>query len=274
MDYYLSFLLSKDDPKALEHIMVLDEQQLVRNHLRQYYFDAQERNPRFSMRAFATKIGISSSALSEILRGKRRISKTKALAYADIIGISKKQKQILTEAFDKTGSLEKLKPSPSPLSEVVLDSSMFHIMADRKYFSVLAMFRSKNNSPSTMAKKLGFKTAEVTNMMDELVKIGVLENINGEYIEKERKVFRTSEDFPLDLIQKRRLQNNEASRFAIKNNLEGERGYFATVSIDKEKLNEIEPIVEDFIKRLSYFLMKPGSEDVFEVNLDIFPWTR
>lgn len=74
-------------------------------------------------------------------------------------------------------------------------------------------------------------------------------------------------------MKKRRLQNNEASKNAIEKRLPGERGYFATVCLDREKLDDAAPIIEDFLKRLSLFLRKSESEDVFEINIDIFPWS-
>jgi uncharacterized protein (TIGR02147 family) len=254
--------------------MVLDEQQLIKNYLSDYFFKVQAKNPRFSLRSFAQKLGISNSALSEILRSKRKVSKAKALEFAKAIKLLEKHTKTLMDAFDKSGSLEQLKPVSNPLKEILLTSDQFHIMGDRKYFSVLALFRSPMNSVSAMSARLGLTETEVQNILEELAKIGVLEKKNGQYIEKERAVFRTSEDFPDELMRNRRLQNTEASAKAIREKADGERGYFATVSVDKSKLDEIGPIVEDFVKRLSMFLRKPSSEDIFEVNVDIFPWTK
>ncbi|MDD4973677.1 MAG: TIGR02147 family protein [Bacteriovorax sp.] len=254
--------------------MILDEQQLIKNILTDYYFSAQKRNPRFSIRAFSKKLNVSSSALSEILRGKRKISLKKAIQYAEILNIEPKKIKQLREAFEKSGSLEQLKPSQNPLKEIVITPDRFHVMSDRKFFSVLAMLRSKNKSPESISEKLGLKINEVKSALDELVKTGVLKKNGNEYSEEERVVFRTSENFPLELMKKRRLQNNIAAKKAIESNVNGECGYFATVSLDKSKLDEIGPIVEDFMKRLSLFLRKSGSEDVFEINLDIFPWSK
>jgi len=254
--------------------MLLDEQQLIKNYLSEYFFKVQSKNPRFSLRAFAQKLGVSSSSLSEILRSKRKLSKSKALTFAKILRLPEKQVQILTEAFDKAGSLERLKPVANPLKEIVLAPHQFHIMGDRKYFTVLAMLRSSMNSLGNISTRLGLKESEVKSILDDLSAIGVLHKKNGEYFEKEKVVFRTSEEFPEELLRKRRLQNLEACASAIKENRDGERGYFATVSVDKGKLDQIGPIVEDFVKRLSLFLRKPGSQDIFEVNVDIFPWTK
>lgn len=254
--------------------MVLDEQQLVKNYLSDYFFKVQAKNPRFSIRAFAQKLGISSSALSEILRSKRKVSKAKALEFAKVIKLSEKNINILTEAFEQSGSLEKLKPVTNPMKEILLTPDNFHIMADRKYFNVLGLSRSSTNSAKEMAAKLDLEEREVQEILEELVSVGVLEKKLDRYFEKDRVLFRTSEHFPDELMQKRRLQNKEACAKAIKEKAEGEFGFFATVAVDKDKLHEAAPIVEDFIKRMGLFLRKPGSENLIEINVDIFPWTK
>jgi DNA-binding Lrp family transcriptional regulator len=147
-------------------------------------------------------------------------------------------------------------------------------MADRTFFSVLAMSRSTNKSVEKIADKLNLSKDTTQKALDELVRIGILKKDRGEYREVEQFVFRTSEDFPLNLITARRLQNNTAAKHAMESGQKGQRGYFATVSIDRHKLEEIGPIVEDFLKRLCLFVRKPGSEDIYEINLDIFPWSR
>ncbi len=254
--------------------MVVDEQQIIRGLLQQYFFDAQGRNPRFSTRAFAKKLGVSSSSLSEILRGKRKISSKKSLEFAETLNFKESQVKVINDAFNNSRSLERLKPTSIPLKEIILTPDNFHIMSDRIFFNVLAMLRSKNKTVDAISAKLGVESEKVFGVLEEFVRLGVLIKKNDEYMEQERVVFRTSDDFPLELMKIRRLQNNKASKIAIEKTLPGERGYFSTVSLDREKLDEAIPIIEDFLKRLSLFLRKPGSEDIFEINIDIFPWSK
>jgi len=180
----------------------------------------------------------------------------------------------LQDAFEKSGSLEKLKPAANPLKEIVLTPDKFHIMADRVYFSVLALLRAGNQSVSQIASKLDLEATAVKDALEALVNVGVLKKEDTRYVEPEQVVFRTSENFPPDLMAARRLQNNAGARKAIENRSPGELGYFATVSLDREKLEEVAPIIEDFLKRLCLFIRKPKSEDIFEISVDLFPWSK
>src|SRR5688572_20475018 len=50
--------------------------------------EVQIKNPRFSQRAFAQKLGVSSGALSEILKGKRSLSTSQKKRMADTLQLS------------------------------------------------------------------------------------------------------------------------------------------------------------------------------------------
>ena len=58
------------------------EQVEVQEALNERLIELRGKNPGFSMRAFSKRLGISSSALSEILSGKRKISKKMAAKIA------------------------------------------------------------------------------------------------------------------------------------------------------------------------------------------------
>jgi transcriptional regulator with XRE-family HTH domain len=55
-----------------------EKQIMIQKVLLQKFEELKQRNKLFSLRAFAIRLNISSSALSEILNGKRRVSREKA----------------------------------------------------------------------------------------------------------------------------------------------------------------------------------------------------
>ena len=61
------------------------------------------RNRRYSIRAFAQALGTDHSSLSQILRGKRRLTDTAAGRYARALGLDDGQANLLLElsAFDR-----------------------------------------------------------------------------------------------------------------------------------------------------------------------------
>lgn len=61
----------------------MQEQIAIQTKIRSEFEILQRKNPAYSMRAFAKKLQLSPSALSEIISGKRKISKKMALRILD-----------------------------------------------------------------------------------------------------------------------------------------------------------------------------------------------
>ena len=57
----------------------MESQELIQSILIREFTEAQAKNPAFSQRAFAKRVGLSSGAMSSLLNGKRRISKKIAI---------------------------------------------------------------------------------------------------------------------------------------------------------------------------------------------------
>jgi uncharacterized protein (TIGR02147 family) len=256
--------------------MILDAQQLMKTHLTDAFILASKRNPRFSLRAFAKKLGISNAALSELMRGKRTLSKKKALDIAKHLGLPEDKLKTLSDAFDKAMSLEKLRPVPNPLKEVIVEPRQFKMMADWRYFAVLALVRTNGHrlKSKDIAAMLDISVDEVGEIIEEMVDLGVIIRQTGGALKSENVVFRTSENFPESLMKERRLQSLSGASKAMQ--IEGvvELGSFATVSTNPEQIREAQDLIEDFVKRLCLYLRNPKSEHVYELNVNLFPRTK
>lgn len=79
----------------------MKNQEVFRSILSDQLRAAKQRNPSFSMRAFSRKAGLSSSAVSEILAGKRKVSRRLALR---VLGSLQQDAQVIASvmaAFDQ-----------------------------------------------------------------------------------------------------------------------------------------------------------------------------
>ncbi|RYZ92071.1 MAG: TIGR02147 family protein [Proteobacteria bacterium] len=255
--------------------MVLDPQQLIGRYLTEFFFRASKKNPQYSIRAFAKKLGVSNSSLSEIMRGKRVVSKKKALEFASELGLSSEDIAQLEEAFENAGSLEKLKPVQNPFKEILIGPDQYKIMADWKYFAVLALIRTNGEKLKLdeMASSLELSSKSVKAIVAELEDLGIVTRHAGGILRSQNVVFRTSEDFPEELMRKRRLESIEGAALAINQIRPGELGIFATVSTTPEAVFAARPMLEDFVKRLCLHLRDPKSPHVFEIGMNLFPRT-
>ena len=71
----------------------------LQKRLNEAFSETQLKNPAFSLRAFARKLDLSPSALSEILKGKRRVSKKLAQRVVTNLCLAQSEAQSLLELF-------------------------------------------------------------------------------------------------------------------------------------------------------------------------------
>lgn len=139
----------------------------VRVILLEEFVKAQTRNPHYSMRAYAQKVGIAQSAISEILSGKRPI--TKKTAERILQGLEKDPNEILRLLdTSEQGSSEKYRS---------VDMDVYHAIADWHYYAILSLAETKDfeGSPKWIAQRLGISERSATEAVDRLLRLDMLE---------------------------------------------------------------------------------------------------
>lgn len=252
--------------------MVLDEQQYVRKVLTDYFVLASERNPRFSLRALAKKLGISSSSLSEIIRGKRKVSAKKAREFAASLGLSPQEKQNIQSLFQKQSSIQNLAKISNPFREVVLSPPEFDLLADWRFFAVVALMRTKGfvSDRKWIARRLAISTKEIETILRRLIELGVVHEENG-ILSESKCSFRTSENYPDDLLRKRQIEGLAAAIKKIESKTEGQTGFYSTISADPKNFVKANEMIEEFLKKLSIYLHTGEPTEVFELQIQLFP---
>src|SRR4051812_17731490 len=81
------------------------------------FLRGRQRNPRWSLRAFAKQLGVSHSALSEILSGKRALSQKAAVRFAQRLELSPADTKLFLRAA-WIAQLEARLPADSEINEL------------------------------------------------------------------------------------------------------------------------------------------------------------
>jgi uncharacterized protein (TIGR02147 family) len=254
--------------------MILDSRQLFATLLKKYLELAKERNKKFSMRAFASKLGISSAAMSELMNGKRSISEEKALEIGRKIPFSNEDLIALENSFNKNKSIEKLKIRSNSRKEVIIDKSEFDIMSDWRYFAFMSLTRTSGfkSEISWIAKRLNVSKVSVKKIIDRLHSLDIISVDKKGNIVDNNVCYRTGSDFPKKLLNKRQLSGLEAAQESIKNENKNQIGFFSTITTDTKKIEEASVMIEDFLKKLSLFLADSSDrQEVFELQVQLFP---
>ncbi len=129
-------------------------------------------NPRYSLRAFAKALGVSPSALSLILAGRRGLSRELASEVSKKLGLDP-----LKEKSFIQNSLRRGKPISIDLAnfnQLALDK--FATIADWYHFAILSLIETKDFKPKIpwIASRLGISEGEARAAVDRLVRLEVL----------------------------------------------------------------------------------------------------
>jgi uncharacterized protein (TIGR02147 family) len=146
-----------------------------------------ERNPRYSLRAFARDLGITSSRLSEVLTGRYGLSRQAAQAIAEKLGWNESESVIFCDLVDsehartkkaKAEAKSRLE-SGSEYQQLTLDS--FQVISDWYHYAILelTLVHDFKSDPKWIARRLGISDHIVNAAIDRLKRLDLLIEKNG-----------------------------------------------------------------------------------------------
>jgi len=228
------------------------------------YTKARAKNPSYSLRAFSNRLGIQVSALSEILNGKRVISKKMGHRILSGLGLSPIESENIL-----TGTSEG--------DESNLSLDYFKAISDWYYFAILSLAEIPNfeADPAWVAKRLNISNREAKIAIDRLIKLGMLvENEDGSY-EASGIQYKTPTDILNASLKNHTVQTLELATDSVINDPVEERDFSTiTMAIDPENLGEAKKMIKSFRKRLSKKLESGNKKEVYKLAIQLFPLSR
>ena len=233
----------------------------------------QEINPKYSLRSFASKLGISSGALSEIMRGKRAISEKLALKLAEGLDLEGGERERFLAPF------RIIRKQKEGLPKVDLKKEEVALFSSMKYFEVLAAFNLKcfNGKLDSIEDFIDADREELEEMLATLQKLDLIRfnQETGSYYRINKSV-RTSKDTGPKDYAHLIYQSTERCLTATQLGFKREYSEMASrvLAIDPSKLEQARPIIKKFMDDMAIFLGDGDLEDIFLVNLNIIPMSH
>ena len=143
----------------------------------------QQRNPSYSLRAFARDLATSPAALSLVLQGKRAVTTEKAIAWADSLKLTTDKRQTLLSAVtrDLEVRLDPIARKTRSLEERMvymrLQHDEFALISDWWHFGLMNLVKLKNfeNDIKWMSSKLGITSEQCTEALERLARLKLME---------------------------------------------------------------------------------------------------
>ena len=138
--------------------MIQEEAQDFRLYLQNKLTERCKKNPKYYLRSFAQRLDMESSALSKILRGKRRVTEKTFLKLSKILNLSPHEIAQFRQNLKQSAEYDY---SPKNYQQVSLDA--FNVISDWYHYAILELTTVKKFKPSEkwIAKSLGISVSEV-----------------------------------------------------------------------------------------------------------------
>jgi transcriptional regulator with XRE-family HTH domain len=226
--------------------------------LQKEFLNIKARNPSFSMRAFARKLGVQPSALCEILNNKRIPSKKMVMRIATGLG-----QNSLSETYLNHGDQTQ-----------VLSIDQYKLVSDWHHFAILSLMelRDFQSSIPWIAKRLNIANKMVKESLVLLKKNNlVIEDEAGNF-SLTGKSLKTSTDIVNDAIKAHTIQALDLAREALLKCPIEKRDYSTvTMAIDVAKIPEAKEMIKKFRKKLMNKLESGNKNEVYKVAIQLFP---
>lgn len=261
---------------------LMEDQLLIQSKLRQHLHLFQQKNPAYSLRAFAAKLDISPSALSEILNGKRKISKKMALKLYERIGANPLDTHELKNAFDKkqnSTELEQLESvSKNHLNFLELSADQFNIIEKWHHFAILSLIETKDFKADVkwMAKRINISVNEVKLALDRLERLGLIKcNEKKSKISLTGGPLITSDDISNQAVKRSHYEDLKFAEGVLDNVNVVDRDFTAvTIAVDSKKIPKAKKMIREFQDRLSQFLEDGDKDEVYKMTFYLYPLTQ
>lgn len=236
--------------------------------LERQFTDRCKRNQRYSLRAFAKFLELDASSLSQILRGKRPISKKGIQTICQRLSATSAD----LNAFGLLGSSQN---KNDDYYQIALDE--FAVISDWYHYAILELtyvddFRA---DPLWIARQLSITKKEVKAAIERLKRLGLLLEKNNTLVKSTH--LHTNQSAVSTSTAHRELQRQlvQKALIAVDDCPAEEKDITSiTMAIDESKLNKARDIIRRFRRDLCALLEDGNQSRVYNLNIQLYPISK
>ena len=240
--------------------------------LRQALIERTEKNPAFSMRAFARATGISHTVLSLVLSGKRGLSKKAAAKLSDYLELNPEDRLRVMNTYSKE--------KPVEFSSLSLDA--FRVIADWYHSAILSLLDlPKEQSVTklearTISRRLGITVLEAKLAIERLQRLDLIYLDEGGRWSSKGRSLKVDNTISTPATRKFNKQLLEKASESIELDDISECAVSAgSLAIDAKHLDFAQERIRAFRRELMAELESKGQPDsVYFLTIQFFPVTK
>lgn len=235
----------------------------------------QQRNPYYSLRAFAQLLGISPAHLSQILNTKRPLTLKTAKKMARALKLSPLEAEhFLSDLYE--GTEESLEEELLQQGRLILEEDKFQLISDWEHFAILSLSEVNGNrfDARWIARRLNISILRATDARDRLLRLGIIQK-EGRSFKQVAPPISTTDDILNASIQKNHLQILELAKDKLEKTPIELREYTSvTLATNPKRIEEAKKLIRNFKRRLTRFLEDSEKTEVYTLSIQLFPLSK
>jgi uncharacterized protein (TIGR02147 family) len=227
------------------------------------------RNAQYSLRAFALHLGVDHSTLSQWLRGRRPITPRSIETIGAKLNLTA---EVVQQYIERSG-----RDDGPAISADVLTGDTMSVIADWFHFAILELTRLEEFRCDSrwIARVLDISVDEVNLAVQRLIRLGLLD------MESADRWVDRSGDARVDLgslssgtLERQQEQTRRLSAASIRSVPVTLRDHSSiTLAINSARLPRAVELIARFRQQLIELLPEGGSDDVYQLEIALFPVT-
>lgn len=252
-----------------------DPQRNFLDIVREEYLERVKRNSRYSIRAFAKSLEISSTMMSMLMNGKREASPEMISKIGLKIGLDLKSIELYSrkKSRSKQGERRTADRKFDQYTSFTIDT--FEIISNWEHYAVLELITIKNFDKKWMARKLDLPVKKIEEVLKRLVRVNILKLRAQMYYSRVEDGFLTNltpgetSSAQINLQKELLLKSLEA----LENiDFKYREHSSMTLTMDLSDFDEVRKRIKTFRRSLSNFLeRKKKRTEVYQLLVSFFP---
>lgn len=227
------------------------------------------RNPKYSLRAFAKSLGLSSSFLSKLMNGQRPLTEKTLIKILPHLSLSPSEAIKLRKNSGQKRDWN--------LEFDSLDHDRFQLISDWYHFAILELSSVQGIvlNPKSVSACLGISIHEAKVALERLRRLELLDHENELKPARARSLSTVGPKFTTDATRNQQRQILQMAIRALDEVPFKERDQSSvTLAIPKSRLSEAKSKIAAFRRELTSYLQRPGERDsVYHLSISFYPVT-
>jgi uncharacterized protein (TIGR02147 family) len=253
--------------------MLVDQselQKIIQHRLNQ----AQLKNPRFTLRAMAKKMELSSGALSEILSGKRVVASKLAQKICSKLDIDLHEKSRIFYEPELAKDREKNKIGSEEIYQ--LSQDQFAMLSQWPHFALLSLLNTKGcqHNVDWMAERLGLSKKTLGEVLARLLRLDLVRYDQHGKLLRTKKSLKTTDDLVSYSVRKSHLGDMELAKSLLDKVGVQHRDYTSiSIPTDLKTLNKAKTLIRKFQDEMMNLLWTAEADQVYKMSVYLYPLT-